>query len=94
MALVGIRIGNTLTAAVTSHRTLAAKEAGIVAVAGGLALVAAAVAALWPRLLAIPFAIVVGWLGVALIVRAYRMRRGTGPAGGDEKASSARKRPG
>jgi len=94
MALVGIRIGNTLTAAVTSHRTLAAKEAGIVAVAGGLALVAAVVAALWPRLLAIPFAIVVGWLGVALIVRAYGMRRGEGPAGGDEKASSARKRPG
>ncbi|HET7691752.1 MAG TPA: phospholipase D-like domain-containing protein [Gemmatimonadota bacterium] len=94
MALVGIRIGNTLTAAVTSHRTLAAQEAGIVAAAGGLALVAAVVAALWPRLLAIPFAIAVGWLGVALIARAYGMRRGSGPAGGDEKVSTARKRPG
>ena len=94
MALVGIRIGNTLTAAVTSHRTLAAREAGIMAAAGGLALVAAVVAALWPRLLAIPFAIVVGWLGVALIARAYGMRRGSGPAGGDEKGSTARKGPG
>ena len=87
MALVGIRIGNTLSAAVTSHRTLAAQEAGIVAVAGGLALVAAVVAALWPRLFAIPFALVVGWLGVSLLVRAYGLRRGHGAEGGRKPPS-------
>ncbi len=75
MAVVGIRIGNTLSAAVTSHRTLAAQEAGIVATAGALALVAAVIAAVWPRLIALPFAVVVGWLGIALFVKAWRLRR-------------------
>jgi cardiolipin synthase len=84
MALVGIRIGNTLSAAVTSHRALAAQEAGIVAGAGGLAVLAGIVAVLWPRLIAIPFAIAVAWLGVGLIARAYGMRRGSrSKPGGD-----------
>ena len=94
MALLGIRIGNTLSAAATSHRTLAARDAGIVAGAGGLAIVAAIIVALWPRLIAIPFAIAIAWLGVGLIVRACGMRRGGGRAADDEKASIPRKRPG
>ena len=75
MALLGIRIGNTLSAAVTSHRTLAAREAGIVAVAGGLAFVLAALAAIWPRLIAIPLAVILAWLGGALLLKAWRLRR-------------------
>jgi cardiolipin synthase len=94
MALVGIRIGNTLSAAVTSHRTLAAQEAGIVAGAGGLAILAGIAAALWPRLIAIPFAIAVAWLGVGLIVRAYGMRRGRRPAAGKEGATRQGRPPG
>jgi cardiolipin synthase len=90
MALVGIRIGNTLSAAVASHRTLAAREAGTVAGAGGLAIVAAIIAALWPRLIAIPFAVVVGWLGVSLLVRAYGLRRGRRGEAGRESPSSRR----
>lgn len=90
MALVGIRIGNTLSAAVTSHRKLAAQEAEIVAAAGGLAVVAAIIAAVWPRLVAIPFAIAVGWLGVGLIVRAYGMRRGPSPTATDDETPPPR----
>ena len=89
MALVGLRIGNTLSAAVTSHRTLAGRDSVLVAGAGGLAIVAAIVAALWPRLIAIPFAVAIGWLGIALMLRAYGMRRGAGRAGGHGKTSSA-----
>ncbi|HJR54664.1 MAG TPA: phospholipase D-like domain-containing protein [Gemmatimonadota bacterium] len=81
MAVVGMRIGNTLSAAATSHRALAAQEAGIVAAAGGLALVAALSAALWPWLVAVPFAVALGWMGVSLLVRAHGLRRGRG--GGD-----------
>ena len=77
-ALVGIRLSNTLSAAVTSRRSMAVPEAGIVAVAGGLAILAGIVAVLWPRLIAIPFAIVIAWIGVGLLVRAYGMRRGRG----------------
>lgn len=94
MALVGIRIGNTLSAAVTSHRTLAAQEAGIVAAAGGLAILAGIVTALWPRLVAIPFAIGVVWLGVGLVVRAYGMRRGRRPAAAGETPNRQGRPPG
>jgi len=94
MALLGIRLGNTLSAAVTSHRTLAGRDSVLVAGAGGLAIVAAIIATLWPRLIAIPFAILIGWLGLALIVRAYGMRRGAGRAAADEKAPIPGKRPG
>ena len=80
MALVGIRIGNTLSAAVTSHRTVAARDSGLVAGAGVLSIAAGIVAILWPRLIAIPFAIAVAWLGVGLLVRAYAMFRGRRPA--------------
>lgn len=84
-AVVGIRLGNTLTAAATSHRALAAREAGIVAGAGAAALAAAALALLWPRLLAYPFAALMLWLGGALLGRAWRLRRdrGAGGRGGD-----------
>lgn len=92
MAAVGIRIGHTLSAAVTSHRALAARESGIVAAAGGLAIAAAVVAVLWPRIFAIPFAFVVGWLGVALLVRAYGLRRGR--AEGTGRKPSSRRPPG
>jgi cardiolipin synthase len=78
-AIGAIRLGNTVTAAVTSHRTLASQDAGIVGAAGLAAIVLAAASALWPRLFAIPFAVVVAWIGVSLVVRAIRLRRQPDP---------------
>jgi cardiolipin synthase len=77
-ALLGIRLGNTLTAAVNSHRAVAAQEAGLLAAAGGAAVVVAVAAFLWPRLVAIPFAVILAWLGGTLLGRAWRLRRGRG----------------
>jgi cardiolipin synthase len=74
-AVGAIRLGNTVTAAVTSHRALASQDAGIVAAAGVAAIVLAAAAVVWPRLLAIPFAVLVAWIGVALLARAIGLRR-------------------
>jgi cardiolipin synthase len=78
-AIGAIRLGNTVTAAVTSHRTLASQDSGIVGAAGLAAIVLAAASALWPRLFAIPFAVVVAWIGVSLVVRAIRLRRQPDP---------------
>jgi cardiolipin synthase len=78
-AVLGIRLGNTLTAAVNSHRAIAAQEAGLLAAAGGAAIVVAILAALWPRLFAIPFALVLLWLGGTLLARAWRLRRERAP---------------
>jgi cardiolipin synthase len=73
-AVGAIRLGNTVTAAVTSHRALASQDAVVVGAAGVAAIVLAAASAVWPRLFAIPFAVVVGWIGVSLVVRAIRLR--------------------
>ncbi|HJU86072.1 MAG TPA: phospholipase D-like domain-containing protein [Gemmatimonadota bacterium] len=89
-ALVSIRLGNTLSAAVTSRRSVAVREAGIVALAGGLAILAGIIAALWPRLIAIPFAIAIAWIGVGLLVRAYGMRGPMRPAAGKETPTQKR----
>jgi cardiolipin synthase len=90
-AVGAIRLGNTVTAAVTSHRALASQDAGIVAAAGVAAIVLAAAAVVWPRLLAIPFAVLVAWIGVALLARAIGLRResdrtGVAPASSEEPA--------
>jgi cardiolipin synthase len=71
-----LRLGNTLTAAVAGHRVLAPAEARIVAALGAVLLVAAGLAIRWPRLIAWPFAVLLVWLGGALLARAWRLRRG------------------
>jgi cardiolipin synthase A/B len=71
-----LRLGNTVTAAVSGHRLLAPAEARIVAALGGVLLVAAGVAFRWPRLLAWPLAVLLVWLGGALLARAWQLRRG------------------
>lgn len=93
-AVGAIRLGNTVTAAVTSHRALASQDAGIVAAAGGVAIVLAAAAVVWPRLLAIPFAVLVAWIGVGLLARAIRLRGESdqtrvAPAASEKPAQSA-----
>lgn len=70
-----LRIGNAVGAAITNRRTLGPAEARIMfGVACGLLLMTAIVA-IWPRVLAIPLAVLGGWVGISLLVRAYRLRR-------------------
>src|SRR5690606_38456674 len=74
-----LRISNTVTAAVTNRRLLGPPDADTVAVAGVVLVAVAAVVLLWPRVVAVPAAIVTAWLGVALLargVRLWRSRRG------------------
>jgi len=74
-----LRLSNTVTAAVTNRRLLGPPDAGIVAVAGVVLIAFAVVTLLWPRVVAIPAAIVIAWLGVALFARGVRLwhsRRG------------------
>jgi cardiolipin synthase len=71
-----LRLGNTVTAAVAGHRVLARADARIVAALGALLLVAAGLAFRWPRLLAWPLAVLLVWLGGALVTRAWQLRRG------------------
>ena len=68
-----LRVGHAVGAALTAQRALGPAEARPTAAAGAVLLVLAALAALWPRLLAVPLAVLGLWLGSALLYRAWRL---------------------
>lgn len=75
-----IRLGNTATAAVTDRRVLSHVDARVVIAAGAILIAAAVVPILWPRVFAMPFAVLMAWFGGALLVRAYRLHRHRQPS--------------
>jgi cardiolipin synthase len=74
-----VRLGNTVTAAVTDHRVLQPADARIIAITGIVLILVAAAFVMWPRLLALPAALVLVWIGGALLTRAFRLLRRTSP---------------
>jgi len=70
-----VRLGNTVTAAVTDHRVLQPADARIIAAIGLALILVAAGVVLWPRVIAIPAALLFVWIGGALLVRAVRLRQ-------------------
>jgi cardiolipin synthase A/B len=70
-----IGIGGAVGAAVTNHRLLGPAEARILGVAGVVLLLLATVAALWPRLIAVPLAALSAWTAATLLIRAWRLWR-------------------
>jgi cardiolipin synthase len=74
-AASALRLANTVGAAIANRRVLGNSEQGVLTVAG-LALLVLAVLGFWvPQLLAWPFAVFAGWLGLSLLWR--RLRRQT-----------------
>jgi cardiolipin synthase len=70
-----MRLGSALGAAFTNRRVLEPVEAQLTTSAG-LALVALALLfGVFPRLLAVPIAIVLGWIGAALLYRGWALHR-------------------
>jgi len=69
-----LRIGNAVSAAITNRRVLGPAEATVLSSGGLLLFILAVVAVLWPRVIAIPLAILSGWVGIALLSRAYNLR--------------------
>jgi len=72
-----IRLGNTVSAAVTQHRVLASSDSRAVALGGAILAIASAVALLWPHVIALPFAIICLWFGGAMLWQSLRLRRNT-----------------
>jgi cardiolipin synthase len=70
-----VRVGHTLGAALTDRRTLEPAEGRVMVGAGLAILLVAALAALAPEFVAYPLAAVLGWLGLSVLVRAYRLHR-------------------
>src|SRR5690606_5904152 len=61
LAAGAIRVGNTFGAAIANRRVLGATEARTMAIAGALLVMLSAIATVWPRALAWPFAVLAAW---------------------------------
>jgi cardiolipin synthase A/B len=70
-----LRIGRTVTAALSEQRVLARTDARLVASAGLALLTIAALGVIWPLAVIVPLAIVLVWIGLVLLVRAFTLRR-------------------
>ncbi|MEO8503437.1 MAG: phospholipase D-like domain-containing protein [Acidobacteriota bacterium] len=70
-----LRVGNVVGAAIT-RRVLGPAESRLMAQAGFLVLVLLPLGIWFPRLLAWPLAILCGWVGFALLLGAWKSRRG------------------
>lgn len=70
-----IRVSRVVEAAITNRRILGPADAKIMLSSGAALLALAVVAGVWPRMLAVPFAVATGWIGLALLLRAYRVWR-------------------
>lgn len=70
-----LRIGRTVTAALSEQRVLARTDARLVASAGLLLLAIAVAGLFWPLVVIVPLAIVLVWIGLVLLIRAFTLRR-------------------
>jgi hypothetical protein len=70
-----MRIGSTVSAAVTNRRVLEPVEAHIALAAGGVLTVLAVLAVIYPRGFSFPFAFVTAWLGAVLVLRGFALLR-------------------
>ena len=76
-----LRLGRTVGAALSAQRVLEPTEARLVAIVGMISLAIGFVAVLWPLVVAVPLAVLLAWIAIALLVRARtltRLRRSRG----------------
>lgn len=70
-----LRLGRAVGAALTDQRVLAPTESRLVAIVGAVVLGLAVAAVIWPLIAAIPLAILLAWIALALFVKALALRR-------------------
>ena len=70
-----VSIGSAVGAAMTGRRVLGPAEGRIMGAAGIALLVLTLLATIWPRVIAVPLAVISAWLGVTLLLRARTLRR-------------------
>ena len=73
-AATAIGFGSAMGAALTDHRTLDPTEAGSLMIFGVIFLVLALLSVIWPRLITLPLAGLLGLMAISLLTRAYKLR--------------------
>jgi cardiolipin synthase len=79
-----LRIGSAVGAAITNRRLLGPAEAGIMWKVGAVLMVLAVLGMLWPEAVAVPIGLIGGWIGLALLARAWKLRRQSDEEAEDE----------
>ena len=96
-------VGSAVGAAITNHRVLGPAEGRVMATAGLLLLVMSGVAMKWPRVVAIPMSVLLGWVALSLFSRAltlhfegnglrWRWRGGSAPGPPVQATTDVRRR--
>lgn len=70
-----LSMGSALGAALTNRRLLGPAESGLLFKLALLALALAVSALAWPRLLAVPLAVIMAWLAFAMLCKVWALRR-------------------
>ena len=70
-----LRLGHTVGAAITNRRILGRTEAGTMAWVGVGLIALTMIGILWPVVLAVPIVLLCGWIGIALLARAFELKR-------------------
>jgi cardiolipin synthase len=73
-----LSVGAAVGAAFTNRRVLGPAEARFLAALAAVLLGVAAIALLWPRVIAVPIAVLGAWLGIAMLIKSSRLRRRRG----------------
>jgi cardiolipin synthase A/B len=76
-----LRVGNTVGAVLTARRVVEGGEKRMILLGGILLLVLGSLWAFFPRLVAVPAAVIAAWVGLALVWRAWRLRSPQRPEG-------------
>ncbi len=74
-AVGAVRFAHAMGSVVRQKRSLGFAQGGPAAIFAAILLAGAAIAVLWPRVLALPLAIFMAWSGVTLMLRALRLWR-------------------
>jgi len=75
VAAGAVSVGSALGAALSNRRALGPAEAGLLMLMAAIAVVIGVVAALFPRVIAWPLAIIAVWLAVAWVAKSISLRR-------------------
>ncbi len=75
-------VGAAVGAALTRRRLLGPAEASLLGIVAVFLIAVAVLGVVWPRLLAIPIAVITAWLGVVMGLRALRLHRARPATGG------------
>ncbi len=77
-----LTIGSAMGAALTNRRVLGTAEAGLLAKMALALLALAVVLAFWPRVVALPLAVLAVWVAAAMLLKARALRRSRGQGRG------------